>query len=225
MSEHLRRVLLSLSAYEFQRGYWFGGVLVLTALLLSRAGTELHPAFLSEFFGFKRIAWVAIAALLAPLVFTLLSELTFLCILRRGEAVYAPISRFVQSTIERTQSEETRQDGDGTSTAKEVSKKGSYLVPVDAPSGGVKQIIACYGAKFFRSHSCGYLPYSVMVGPEKERDGARLLIKSRRGVVLAKEEDALDFDLIHKAFRLIRICEGCWILVRKASGDFSKGEW
>ena len=225
MGEHLRRILLSLSAYEFQRGYWFGGVLVLMALFFSDAGTEANPAFLSEFFAFERIAWVAVAALLAPLVFTLLSELTFLCILRRGEVVHEPLGRFIQSATERTQSEETRKDGGGTTTAKEVSKKASYLVPVAPPSGGVKQIIACYGAKSFRSHFCGYLPYSVMVGPEKESDGFALLIKSRRGVVLAKEEDALDFDLIHKAFRLIRICEGCWILVRRVSADFSEGEW
>ena len=223
MCEHLRRVLLSLSAYEFQRGYWFGGVLVLTALFFSRAAAEAHPAFLSEFFAFKRIAWVAVAALLAPLVFTLLSELTFLCILRSGQPVHEPIGRFIQSTIERTESDETRQDGGSTATAREISKKASYLVPVNPPSGGVKQIIACYGAKSFRSHFFGYLPYSVRIGPEKEKDGFALLMKSRRGVVLAKEEDALDFDQIYKAFRLIRICEGCWILVRRAS-DSSEAE-
>jgi len=124
MGEHLRRVLLSLSAYEFQRGYWFGGVLVLMALFFSEAGTEASPTFFSEFFAFKRIAWVAVGALLAPLVFTLLSELTFLCILRCGEAVHEPLGRFVQSTIERTESEETRQDGGGTSTAREVAARG-----------------------------------------------------------------------------------------------------
>ena len=224
MCEHLRRVLLSLSAYEFQRGYWFGGVLVLMGLFLSEAAEEADPSFLSDFFAFNRIAWVAIAALLAPLLFTLLSELTFLCILKRGEAVYEPIGGFIRSTLERTESDETRKDGGATSTAKEVSKKASYLVPVTPPSGGVKQIIACYGANSFRSHFWGYLPYSVRVGSEKERDGSALLLKSSRGVVLAKEVDALDFDQTHQAFRLIRICEGCWILVRRASADFSEAE-
>ena len=221
MREWFRRALLSLSAYEFQRGFWFGGVLVLTSLFFSTPGVASSSDLLADFFALKRVVWAAIAALVFPLVFTLLSEATFWLIRKRGRRTYDPIGRCVRTSTERTESTQQTQGGSMTKKVREVSTKERYLVPVEAHSGGLKQIAARYWTKSFRSHFFGYSPYSVMIGPEREEGRITLLDKSTRGVVLATEEDALDFETVHKAFLLVHVCDGCWILLRKVPEDIS----
>ena len=152
MWECFRRVLLSLSAYEFQRGYWFGGVLVLASLFFSRPEAAASSVFLADLLAPERVVLLAMVALVLPLAFTLLSEVAFWSIRKRSQRTYDPIGRFVRTSTERTESTQKRQDGGMTREVREVSTKEQYLVPVEAKGGGVKQIVACYWSKSFRSH-------------------------------------------------------------------------
>ena len=217
MGDFLKRLMLSLSAYEFQRGYWFGGVLVLASLLVTNAANPLGTSWIVSLFANRWVVYLAFGAVLAPPLLTIVSEVTFWSIRAYGPRQYQPLGRFIATTVERTK---TTQRSEGRST-EQISKRDRYLVPAHFRSGGVKQIVSCFVSKSFKSHFFGYSPYSVWIGTE---DPVRKLTRSVRGIVLAKEEETLDFELIHEAFSLVRVCHGCWILCRNAPQDRGREE-
>ena len=185
MARRALMVCLSLSAYEFQRGYWFGGVLLLLSFFLSNPTAFPNPSRVVRFFAGEWVSHLAIAAIVAPPVFTAISEIAFWAIRQFGR------------------SEDVR------SLQKYVPAR-ERLVPIEFRSGGVKQVIGCYSTTCFKSFFFGYAPYSVKVPPRK----ATQLGEHTRGVVLATTGDALDFKEDVVSFRAIRVCDACWILCR-----------
>ena len=205
------RALLSLSAYQFQRGYWFGGVLLVAALVLSNPALIPETSWIVSIVVQRWVVYVAIGALLLAPLCTALSEAAFYYRLTRG--VVVPDVGFFPTTLDKTETP-TAQSGP-LPTGPQVSRRRRFLIPIPVETGGIKQIAKCFVTNTFKSHVFGYSPYSMHFAPlgeEKPRPGD--LQEIRREVVLATEKDSVDFESFGKFFEFIRVCDGCWILKR-----------
>lgn len=190
-----RRLLLSLSAYEFQRSYWFGGLLVLVAVLVPALDLGGQAEWLSDVLAGRWVVFAALGALVAPALFTALSETAFWLTRKYGERDHAAVPRIMPS------SPPTRSDVP-------PSPEANYLLPVPFRSGGFKQVFGAFFTREFKSHLFGYSPYSAWM---KAKAGPKLQ-NARRGIFLARTGDSIDIEKIGKSYRAIRVCDGCWIL-------------
>ena len=192
----LRRVLLSLSAYEFQRSYWFGGFLVLVAVIIPASNLGEQAEWLSDALAQRWVILVAVGALVAPAVFTLLSEVTFWWLREHGDVDDTAVKRMMPSAPVRHSSDPPAQ--------------ASYLLPVGFSSGGLKQVFGAFFTRQFKSHLFGFSPYSVWMSPESGHKTQQ----SRRVIFLARAGDPIDIEKIGRSYRAIRVCDGCWMLDR-----------
>ena len=192
-----RRLLLSLSAYEFQRSYWFGGLLVLVAVLVPDSDLGDQAEWLSDALARRWVVFVALGALVAPALFTALSELAFWLTREYGELDHTAVQRIMPSSA-------------ATHSDAPPPPEANYLLPVPFRSGGFKQVFGAFFTRQFKSHFFGYSPYSAWM---KAKTGPKLP-NARRGIFLARTGDSIDIEKIGKSYRAIRVCDGCWILDR-----------
>ena len=197
MNELLRRALLSLSAYEFQRSYWFGGLLVLVAVIVPASGLGEQTEWLSDLLVRKWVVFFALGALVAPVLFTALSEFTFWWTLGHGDVDLNAVKRVMPSAPP-------------SRSAAPPSGEALYLLPVEFRSGGFKQVCRAFFTRQFKSHFFGFSPYSVWMRPET---GPRT-VNTRRAIFLARTGDSIDIEKVGKSYRALRVCDGCWILDR-----------
>ena len=204
----IRRACLALGAFEFQRSYWLGGVMSLVALLSTLA--EEPPWFVEMFAG--RWVWYAIVgALIAPPVFTAISELAFWVILHLGVRQDGPVSSAVWVT-------DPEADPALLEPADQlpIDFDPGTLAEIDFRPGGLKRIIACFFANAYKSHFFSYVPHEVELDLRGHKGG---LLMFRRGVLLATTADAADFRQYgSRKFDYIQVCSLCWILQRPQMG-------
>lgn len=197
MTDFLRRASMSLSAYEFQRSYWFGGFLVLVAVVVPESGLADQAKWLADLLKGRWIIFVAVFALIAPILFTALSEFAFWVTRRYGHVDDTAVQRVMPSAP-------------AVRSGEPVPAEARYLLPVEFVSGGFKQVFAAFCTCQFKSHFLGFSPYSVWMRSETGSSTEN----TRRAIFLARTGDPIDIEKIGRSYRAIRVCDGCWILDR-----------
>lgn len=186
---------MALSAYEFQRSYWFGGVFVLIAIIVPESDLADQAEWLSALFTTRLVAFVAVGALAAPILFTALSEFAFWWTLKHGEVDASAVARALSSAPV-------------TSSGESAPAEARYLLPVEFQTGGFKQVLAAFFTRRFKSYFLDLSPYSVWLSPKT----GRRMDHARRAIFLARTGDRIDIEKIGKSYRAIRVCDRCWIL-------------
>lgn len=214
------RVCLALSAYKFQRGYWFGGVLVAVSLLLTNEEMAQEAPMLAKLLASERIVYVLMGVLAAPIFCTIVSEVAFFARWRFGRRERGEDSVQMRFVPTETHRDETNPVYGGAWDKSLSRSKEEYFIPTTAVTGGVKQIIQCHVNRTFQSHIMGYVPYSVKI----KTGLAQSHLRHDRYIVLARRNEILDFEDNKKSFETIGVCDGCWILCRiRDKADASPG--
>lgn len=203
MQRPIKRACLALGAFEFQRSYWLGGVMSLIAVLSTFAE---EPPWFVELFAERWVGYVVIGAILAPPVFTAISELAFWAILRLGIRQNGPLPQLVWAD----DLDEDSSPSAGTKRGPRFDLDEKSLVKIDFEPGGVKRIVAYFVANVYRSHFFSYEPYSVDLDL---RGMQHDFIALKRGILLATRRDADDFTKHGVGgFDYIPVCPFCWVL-------------